>query len=116
MKTLIIFCLFLTSAFARDYKCDIRGYEVTIDLQGDKSTHMWLRSTRDYSVITQAYAGSIDRGNRVTSFYFYGQTEPVVISFRNSDIQNQANKIKGHIDAFIEGFILKGYMDCRAIN
>lgn len=115
MKTLILLFFIISSSYARDYKCYKRNYEVSIDLQGDESTHIWLVNTDDYSVITQAYAGSITEGERVKSFYFYGQHEPVIISFRKSDIEDQQDSIKAHIDSIVEGFILKGYMNCKAI-
>lgn len=114
MKTLILLLLIISTSYAREYKCYKRNYEVSIDLQGDKSTHMWLINTFDYSVITQAYAGSITEGKRVKSFHFYGQHEPVIISFRKIDILNQQDSIKAHIESIVEGFILKGYMDCKA--
>lgn len=115
MKILTILCLLISTSYARDYKCYKRGYEITIDLQGDKSTHMWLRSSYDYRIITHAYAGSITEDERVKSFHFYGQNEPIIISFRKSDIQTQNDLIKAHIDSIVEGFILKGYMDCKPI-
>ena len=75
--------------FADEYSCDVRQYNLTIDLEGDRSTHLWVRDTQNYSFIFQNYAGSIERGKKVTSFYFYGDTEPVILSLKNLDIENQ---------------------------
>lgn len=118
MKLLICFVALMSSfaVCAREYKCDIRNYRLTIDLEGDRSTHVWIRDLNTYSVLHQGYAGSIDRGQRVTSFYFYGQQEPTILSFRNSDLKSQGDKIKGHIEATLEGFYFRDYMSCKAIR
>ena len=102
------------SLSAREYNCDVRNYRLQIDLEGDRSTHVWIKNLNTYSVLYQGYAGSIERGNRVTSFFFYGRNEPSIISFKNSDVKNQKDKIKGHIEATLEGLYFRDYMDCRA--
>ena len=110
----LILAILTSSAFSREYNCDVRNYRLTIDLEGDRSTHVWVRDLNTYSVLHQGYAGSVDRGQRVSSFHFYGQQQPITISFRNSDIKEQGDKIKGHIEATLEGFYFRDYMNCRS--
>jgi hypothetical protein len=114
MKKLIWIALLLVSfvSLADEYSCDVRRYNLEIDLEGDRSTHIWVRDTQTHSTIFQNYAGSIERGQKVTSFFFYGDTETVIISFRNIDIESQKPTIKGHIEAFFDGFILNSYITC----
>ena len=114
MKKIICIFLLLTSfvSLADEYNCDVRRYNLEIDLEGDRSTHIWVRDTQTYTTVFQNYAGSIERGEKVTSFFFYGDTEPVIISFRNKDIENQKPSIKGHIEAFFNGFFLNSYITC----
>ena len=115
MKTIILIAFILSNmAFAKDYICETNGYRIELDLHDDRSTHIWERDAYRYNLITQAYAGSIDRGQIASSFYFYGQTEPTVLSFKNEDIKNKPNKIKGHIEAMFEGFYFTRYMTCIA--
>ncbi len=115
MKVIILLSLVLSNfAMAKDYVCETNGYRIELDLHTDRSTHIWVRDISRYDLITQAYAGSIERGQKVTSFFFYGQTEPTVLSFKNADVQNRPDKIKGHIEAMFEGFYFTRYMNCSA--
>ncbi len=43
MLTVIFFALLSVSLNAREYNCDVRNYRLTIDLEGDRSTHVWIR-------------------------------------------------------------------------
>lgn len=118
MKKLIMILTLIvsTNLFAKEYTCYKSNFKLVIDLYQDRSTHLWLYDRYNHHLYQQSYAGSIDRGNKVTSFYFYGRNEPVIISFMNTDILNQEANIRGHIDTMIDGFIVKGYFDCDQSN
>lgn len=115
MKLFILLTLIVSSfASAKDYICETNGYRIELDLHSDKSTHIWVRDVYRHNLITQAYAGSIERGQKASSFFFYGQTEPTVLSFKNEDIKEKPSLIRGHIEAMFEGFYFTRYMNCHA--
>lgn len=116
MKTLIILLLFtasLASARSTNYHCQVRQYNLDIDMTGDRSTGLFIIDRYNYNTEYVGYAGSIERGNRVTTFYFYGNEGPIKLSFLNKDIQDQPSKIKGHIDAMLGGFLIVDYFNCK---
>lgn len=116
MKFLFLMILFPLSVFARstDYNCQVRQYNLNIQMTGDRSTGLLIRDRQTYETLHNGYAGSIERGTRVWTFYFYGNEGPIKISFRKDDIQEQPTKIKGHIDAMLGGFLVVDYFNCRS--
>jgi len=108
---LLLFVPFQVYASA-DYHCQVRSYDLDIDMTNDKSTHVWITNRYDYNVLYQGYVGSIERGNKVTSFTFYGNSEPTILSFPNTELESEPQKLTGHIDAMLEGFLIVDYFAC----
>lgn len=115
MKYLILILLFAGSAWAQstDYICQVRQYQLDIDMTGDRSTHVWIHDRYNHEMIFHGYAGSIEQGNRVSTFFFYGNQEPVKLSFLNKDIQERPKQLKGHIDTILGGFLVVDYFNCK---
>lgn len=116
MRIFICFLmLFSTLSYGRstDYQCIVRDYTLDIDMTGDRSTGMFITDRYNYDTIYVGYAGSIDRGSRVSTFYFYGNEGPIKLSFQNKDLQARPQTMRGHIDATLRGFLVVDYFNCK---
>lgn len=113
MKLLFILLVLTSSAFAgTDYHCQVRNYIIDLELSNDRSTGVFITNRWNHDTLHVGYAGSIERGKRVTSFYFYGRGEPTILSFLNEEIKKKPNKLKAHIEAGLEGFYFTDYFTC----
>lgn len=113
MKLMLGLLLFTSSVFAgTDYRCSVRNYNIDLELSNDRSTNIFITDRWRHETLHVGYAGSIERGNRVTSFYFYGQSEPTILSFLNKEIQDKPETLRAHIEAQLEGFYFTDYFTC----
>ena len=100
MKTKFMLLVLLLTSFmaqAKNYSCTARNYHIYLDPHQERSTYIRLKTINSHDTIFNAYAAAIDKDSKVTSFEFYGTTEPIIARFRNSDLESLPAKFTAHI-------------------
>ncbi len=119
MKILIL-AIFLSvshSSFAisEDYSCEVRQYDVDITLTQDTSTSMWF--SLNHEVLAMGNAGFVEKKANETIYHFYpGQFSPIEMTFKNQDIIDQPQRLKGWINVSGPFFSLWDELDCHRNN
>jgi hypothetical protein len=115
MKTLLLLFIMIPVQLlaSADYNCQVRSYNLHIDMTNDRSTHVWVINRWNYNTVYQGYVGFIERKANNTTFYFYGNYEPIKLTFKNEDLQNEPQTMRGRIDTMLEGFIVYDNFDCK---
>lgn len=102
---LVLMCLISFNSFASaDYSCTFRNYKLEIDMTNDESTGLFVIERWRYETLYVGYVGFIERKNKISNFYFYGNEGEIILTFKNSELLNEKDKLSASIEAQLEGF------------
>lgn len=113
MKILLIIVTLLSiNAFADDYTCTFRNYTLDLDMTNDRSTGLFIIERYRYETLYVGYVGHIQRNRKTSDFYFYGRNGENILTFNNSDLQNEPQRMHGRYEGTLEGFYLVDNFTC----
>lgn len=110
-----VLCLFFISInlFASsDYICSFRNYRLDLDMTNDESTGLFITERFHYNTLYVGYVGFINRKAQTTDFHFYGNDE-YILTFKNNDLSNEPEQIKGRFEGTLEGFYMVDRFSCK---
>lgn len=114
MKVLVLLTiLFAFNSFASsDYHCEFRNYILDLDMTNDRSTGLFIKERWRYETLYVGYVGFIKRNSKTSDFHFYGNSGEHILTFKNSDLESEPNKMYGRIEAELEGFYIVDKFTC----
>lgn len=118
MKNIFIIALLALSfnsfAQSKDYACDVRQYRVELILTPDTSTSFFLMDMHNYQTLANGFAANITREKGLVTYHFYpGNAHPMKLTFREDDVNNMPDKMRGYIETKARGYLLWDYVNCR---
>jgi hypothetical protein len=113
MKIIMIIMLLMNFAFASsDYTCQVRNYILDLDMTNDRSTGLFIIERWRYETLYVGYVGFIKRNSKTSDFHFYGNNGETILTFKNSDLESEPDRMQGRIETELEGFYIVDKFNC----
>lgn len=108
LLTIVSFNIFAAS----DYDCQFRGYRLDLDMTNDYSTGIFIIDRFNYDTLYVGYVGFIERKSKTTDFTFYGNYGEHILSFNNTDLASEPERMKGWYEGDLRGFYIVDKFEC----